>query len=70
MVDSDSITDNYKSLTISIAAIIENPEMLNFVPEHLKTKKMCKHEAKNWSSVIRYAFHQYKTQQMCQKSII
>ena len=47
MVDSDSITDNYKSLTISIAAIIENPEMLNFVPEHLKTKKMCKHEAKN-----------------------
>ena len=42
MVDSEYSTDSYKSPKISIGAIIKNPEMLKFVPDHLKTKKMCK----------------------------
>ena len=41
MVDSEYSPDNYKSSKISIGAIIKNPEMLRFVSDHLKTKKMC-----------------------------
>ena len=40
MVD---IVDVYKSLNIGIVTVIKNPEMLKCVPDHLKTKKMCKH---------------------------
>ena len=40
MVDSMGI---YKSLDINIRTVIKNPEMLKFVPDHLKTKKMWKH---------------------------
>ena len=36
MVD---IMDIYKSLNISIVTVMKNPEMLKFVPDHLKTKK-------------------------------
>ena len=36
MVD---IFDIYKSLNISIGAVIQNPVMLKFVPGHLKIKK-------------------------------
>ena len=37
MVDSEYSTDNCKSLKIIVVAIIKNPEMLRFVPDHLKT---------------------------------
>ena len=43
MVD---IIDIYKSLSISIGTVIKNPEMLKFIPDYLKIKKMCKHAAK------------------------
>ena len=43
MVDSEYSTNNYKSLKIITGAITKNPEMLRFIPDHLKTKKMCKH---------------------------
>ena len=36
MVDS---MDIYKSLKIDIGTVMKNPEMLNFVTDHLKTKK-------------------------------
>ena len=42
------IMDVYKSLNISIGTIMKNPEMLNFFPHHLKTKKMCKYAVKNY----------------------
>ena len=29
-------------LNISIGTVMKNPETLKFVPDHLKTKKMCK----------------------------
>ena len=44
MVD---IMDNYKSY-ISIVTVMKNPEMLKFVPDHLKTKKICKHAVKKF----------------------
>ena len=35
--------DIYESLNITIGTAMKNPEILKFVPDHLKTKKMCKH---------------------------
>ena len=45
MVD---IMDSYKSLNISLETVMKNPEILKFVPDHLKTKKMRKHAVKNY----------------------
>ena len=39
MVDSEYSRDN-KSSKISIGTVMKNPEMLKFVPDHLKTKKI------------------------------
>ena len=69
IVDSEYITNNYQSLKISLGAIIKNPEMLTFVPDHLKTKKMCKHAVKKLPFVIRYFPYQYKSQKMCDNII-
>ena len=40
--------DTYKSIKISIGTVMRNPKMLKFVPNHLKTKKMCKFAVKNY----------------------
>ena len=53
MVDSECSADDYKSSKISIGAIIKNPEMLKFVPDCLKTKRICNHAVKSCFS----AFH-------------
>ena len=42
----------YKSVKIRIGAVIRNPEMLKFVPDLLKTKKMCKHAVKQLPFLI------------------
>ena len=47
MVDS-------KILKISIGAIIKDPEILRLVPDHLKTKKMCKHTFKKLPFLITF----------------
>ena len=51
MVD---IMDIYKSLNISIGTVMKNPEMLKFVPDHPKTKKMCKLAFKKLPYLFRY----------------
>ena len=48
MVGSGYSMDIYKSAKIKMGTVMQNPEMLKFVPDHLKTKKMCKHEVKNY----------------------
>ena len=50
MVDSEEC----KSPEIAIGAIMKNPEMLKFIPDHLKTKKMCKHSVKKLPFGIQY----------------
>ena len=45
MVDN---MDIYKSLNISIEIVMKNPEMLKFVPDHLKTKIIGKNAVKNY----------------------
>ena len=52
---------------MSIGAIIENPKMLKFVPDHLKTKNMFKNAVEKLPFIIRYVRDQYKTQEMCNK---
>ena len=59
-----NIVQSSKSLRTSIGAIIKNSEMLRFVPDHLKTKKMCKHVIKKLPFVTRYVPNQFKGQQM------
>ena len=44
--------DVYKSLNISIGTVMKNPEMLKFVRNYFKTKKICKYSVfKNTLSV-------------------
>ena len=62
MVD---IVNIYKSLNVSIGTISKNPEMLKFVPDHLKLKKVCNHAVKKLPYLLRYVRDQYKTQKMC-----
>ena len=40
--------DIYKTLNISIGAIMKNPGMLKFVPDPFKTEKVCKYAVKNY----------------------
>ena len=51
MVDN---MDTYGSLDISIRTVMKNPEMIKFVPDHLKIKHMCNYAVKKLPSVIRY----------------
>ena len=64
MVDSEYRRDNIKALKITIGAIIQNPEMLWFVPDHFKTKKMSKNAVKKLRFVLRYFSDHYKTQRI------
>ena len=66
-VDSVGI---YKSLNIDMRTVMKNPGMLKFVPDHLKTKKMCKHAVKKLPYLLRYVPDQYKAQQICDKAIL
>ena len=40
------IMDVFDSANISIGTVIKNPEILKFIPDHLKTKNMSKHAVK------------------------
>ena len=62
--------DNYKSLNINIGTVIKNSEMLKFVFDPLKTKKICKHLVKKLPYLLRYVPDQCKSKQMCDKTIL
>ena len=51
-------------------AIIKNPEMLKFVPDHLQTKKICKNAVKKLPFVIMYVLDRCKTQEMYDKVLL
>ena len=46
MVDSEYSTDIYRTLNISVGIVMTNPEMIKFVPNHPKAKKLYKHAVK------------------------
>ena len=70
MVDRECSIDIYKSVKTSIGTVMKNPEMFKLIPEHLKTKKLCKHAVKKLSFLIRCVPDQYKTQQICDKAVL
>ena len=49
---------------------MKNPEMLEFVSDHLKTRKMCKNVVKKLLYLLRYVPDKYKTQQICDEAIL
>ena len=49
--------DIYKSLNISIVTVMKNLEMLKFVPDYIKTKKMCKHAVKKLPYLLRFVLN-------------
>ena len=67
MVESIGI---YKYLNINIRTVMRNPEILKFVPNHFKTKIMCKHTVKKLSYLVRYLPGQYNAQQIFEKAIL
>ena len=54
MIDSEYNIDTYKSGKVNIGTVMENSEMSKFDPDHLKTKKKCKHVVKKLRFLIRY----------------
>ena len=62
--------DIYKSLNITIGTVMRNPEMSKLIPDHLKTKKMCKYAFKKLCYLLRYVPDQCKIQHMCDKAIL
>ena len=70
MTESEYSPGNYTSLKISIAWIIKDPEILRFLLDHLKTKKICRYAVKKLPFVIRYVPNWYKTQKICDKVIL
>ena len=50
--------DICKSLNISIGTVMKNPEMLKFVHDHLKTKKICEHAVKKLPYLLKYVTNQ------------
>ena len=61
--------DNYTSINISIVTVTKNPEMLKFVLDHLKTKRMCSHAIKKLPYLLRYVPDQYNLNK-CVKKLI
>ena len=43
-----------KSLNINIGTVIKNQEILKFVPDHFKNKKMCKYAVKKLPYLLLY----------------
>ena len=64
MFNSKYSSDKYKTLEISIGAIIKYLEMLRFVPDHLKTKIMCNNAVKKLPFTIKYVTDRYKTKKI------
>ena len=70
IVDSENSPDNYKTLKICIRTTAKNPEMLKFVPDHLRTKVMCKNAVNRLAFVVMYVPDGHKTEEMCNEGIL
>ena len=53
MVNSENSPNNYKTLKVEVGIIIKNPEILKFVLDHLKTKKVCKKAVKKLPFIVK-----------------
>ena len=62
MYEMVGIMDIYKYLNISIGTVMKNQDMLKYVRDYLKAKRMCKHAVKKLPYRLRYVLDKYKTQ--------
>ena len=60
----------HKYINANIGTVMKNPELLKFVPDHLKIKQMCHYAVKKLPFVTRYVSDQYKTKKMCNRAIL
>lgn len=65
MVDSQYRTENYKFLKINIET--KNVEIIRFVLDYLKIKRLHKYAVKKLPHVIGLVPDQYKIQEICDK---
>ena len=63
MLDNEYVRDDHKSTRLPILARIKYLNMLKFIADHLKTKRMSKHPVKKLP-LKRYVPDQYRTQQV------
>ena len=42
------------AININIGTVMKNPKTLKFVPDHVKTKQMCKHAVKKLPYLLRH----------------
>ena len=61
MIDNEYSTSDYQSSNISFRAVMKNPGMLKFVPDHLKTKQTRNYAVKKLPFVMRFVSDRYKT---------
>ena len=62
MAESENNNDNYYNT--------HSYKTMEFVPDHIKTKTMCKDAVKKLLFVIIHVLDRYKTQEMCDKVVL
>ena len=66
MVDN---IDTYKLFNINIRTVMKNPEMLKFIPDHLKTEQISNYAVKKLPFTIRYV-PETTTKRLCDRAIL
>ena len=66
MVDN---IDTYKLFNINIGTVMKNPEMLKFIPDHLKTEQISNYAVKKLPFTIRYV-PETTTKKLCDRAIL
>ena len=64
MVDN---IDTYKLFNINIGTVMKNPEMLKFIPDHLKTEQISNYAVKKLPFTIRSV---PETKKLCDRAIL
>ena len=62
--------DIYKSLSIDTGTVMKNLEIIKFIHDHLKTKKMRKHAVKKLHYLLRYVPNRYMIRQMYNEAVL
>ena len=62
--------DIYKSLNIDTRTVMKNLEIIKFIHDHLKTKKMRKNAVKNLHYLLRYVPNRYMIQQVYNEAVL
>ena len=62
--------DIYQSLKIDTGTVMKNLEIIKFIHDHLKTKKMRKNAVKKLHYLLRYVPNRYMIQQVYNEAVL